>query len=38
MVEYLDHAVQPLKAMLEELADFDKSAKVYKLRSYLYLW
>ena len=37
MVEYLDHPVQPLKAMLKELADFDKSAKVYKLKSHFCL-
>lgn len=35
MVEVLNHPVQPLKAMLKELADFDKSSRVYKLKSHL---
>ena len=33
LVEYLDHPVQPLKAMLKELADYDKRERVYRLKS-----
>ena len=35
MVDLLDHPVQPLKAVLKELADYDKSARVYKLKQAL---
>ena len=38
MVDLLDHPVQPLKAVLKELADYDKSARVYKLKQALRFW
>ena len=35
MVDMLDHPVQPLKAALKDLADYDKSARVYRLKANL---
>ena len=35
LVDILDHPEQPLKATLKELADFDRSARVYRLKASL---
>ena len=35
LVDTLDHPVQPLKAMLKELADYDKRDRVYRLKEHL---